>query len=198
MIARLSLIGLTLALLTNSALSEPLYHIYGDYIAGTATMTSNGTCKVPLRKYHNAQYGVIHDAHGSRIGVGVLDATGSTILLLGENYVITPTKISSKAKHLRYAVRGSFMNTEYISKYISIFSRCKISAVFADPNSTIRALENNMNGEISINISQHFVGDVFYDTTPRCVVNSVSDIKCKKSLQFRTKVTFKGKRPPNI
>ena len=182
-----------LTLFSTAALAAPPYHINGTPVVGTATFASSGTCKVPAKKFPNAQYGSIYDSGNNSIGTGVIDATGSVIWAFGAGGMQSYMKYfidNNAPQKVDIKMRASFMDTTNVAGYVMAQSGCMMQSFWTQPNSTIQMKTDAGKGTQDIIMKQAFIGDIVPTSTECPTVNNIT--KCKP-LQFQGKMTFKGK-----
>jgi hypothetical protein len=168
----------------------PPYHISGTPIIGAATIKSSGTCKVPLKKFANAQYGPILDSADASVGTGVIDASGSHVLaavyLAAGNYFTYVYQDSAIPKvEQRYMIN---MVAGPMMAYLAAESGCAPVTIWATPASYWDMKQNGAAHTQDLSIKQSFVG--LTDMTPLCVVKGTKQT-CKGN-KFTGGFTFKA------
>ncbi|MCC7516030.1 MAG: hypothetical protein IT470_01685, partial [Pseudomonadales bacterium] len=103
----------------------PPYHINnnGTTILGTATFKSGGGCKVPGKKFVNAQYGSIQDSTNANVGSGVISADGMAILAVSNTaaYPSMYTKYFSDAvaQKAAYTLAASYIDNNVLGYIVA-------------------------------------------------------------------------------
>lgn len=177
----------------------PPYHISGTTILGTATFKSSGGCKVPSKKFVNAQFGSIQDSTNASVGQGVISADGAAILAVSNS---TPAPMYAKLfqdtnppgkVELKYIY--NFINADVLG-YIAAESGCVPGGVWTAPNSYFeQKTKNGIGGPgtiLNLTIKQSFTGYLAANVGTTCDNTSKPGVLTCNLKKFSGGMSFKG------
>lgn len=194
-----TLITTVLTLFSVTALAAPPYHISGTTILGTATFKSAGGCKVPSKKFVNAQFGSIQDSTNASVGQGVISADGNAILAVGTS---TPAPMTTKLFQdtnppgkLNIKYLYNFINADVLG-YIAAQSGCMPAGVWTAPNSYYEVKYSNGLGgsgtKVDLTIKQSFTGYLAAQLGTTCDNTSKPGVTTCNLKKFSGGMSFKG------
>lgn len=175
----------------------PPYHINGTTILGTATFKSGGGCKVPSKKFVNAQYGSIQDSTNASVGSGVISADGMAILAVSNSaaYPSMYTKYFSDtvAQKAAYTLAASYIDDNVLD-YIVAQSGCASMGIWTAPTSTVSMKQegSGSGAVIDLALKQSFSGYLAPQIGTTCAQPVPTTTTCKGLKKFSGGMTFKG------
>lgn len=169
----------------------PPYHTNGTTYVGTATFKSSGGCKVPAKKFENAQYGMIQDSTNAAVGEGVIDASGNNLLAIHNpsipySYSNIFQDTNGPVVKVKYGMI-SFVGP-YTLEYLANQSGCIPAFAWAVPGSTFEINQDVPKQRADFILKQKFVGYTSY--SPECVVKDTKTTCNAK--KFTGGITFKA------